>query len=158
MKNFLTALLLALTIILPTTFVEAAVDVPDFYQVGKDYLTFTGREDTGNGFRVYGYDCNIDLNENFAEQYMRALVNNYNFRLIGHYVNDYRRQPSVTLYERWVFAYTGSKNVSKFQHKNIQDRKNPYYCHLVVGRSKNWQSEITHFSVRVAYGLTYGGD
>ena len=156
MKKLLTVLLFALAIALPVTFAEAA-DVPGFYQVGGKYLTFTGREDTSNGFRVYGYDCDIDLNENFAEQYMRALMNNYNFRLIGHYVNDYRRG-QAKFYERWVFAYTGSKNVSKFQHKNIQDRKNPYYCHLVVGVSKDWQSEITHFSIRVAYGLTYGED
>ena len=98
------------------------------------------------------------MNENFAEQYMRALINNYNFRLIGHYVNDYRKQPSVTLYETWVFTYTGSKRVSKFQHKNIQDRKNPYYCHLVVGISNNWQTGIRHFAIRVAYGLTYDED
>ena len=157
MKKFLAVFLLSLTIALPAAFAEAA-DVPGFYQVGGKYLTFTGREDiTGKGYRAYGYDCSVDLNENFAERYMQALTNNFNFRLIGHYVNDYRKT-SATLYETWIFAYTGSKNVPTFQHKNIQDRKNPYHCHLVVGRSNNWQTDIRHFAIRVAYGLTYGED
>lgn len=106
--------------------------------------------------RVYGYDCSIDLKENFAEQYIGNL-SNYGFQLIGHYVNDYRRG-QARLFERWVFIYNGSKRVAKFEHKNIQDRKNPYYCHLVVGRSKDWQSGITHFSIKIADGLTYGED
>ena len=156
MKKFLLLLMFAVAILIPTAQVSAA-DVPGFYQVGSRYLTFTGREDTGNGFRVYGYDCDIDLEEDFAEQYMRALVNNYDFEFVDSYVNDYRRG-QAKLYERWIFDYTGSKRVSTFQHKNIQDRKNPYYCHLVVGRSKDWNSGITHFSIRVAYGLTYGED
>ena len=149
-------MLSALIILIPSVQAQAA-DVPGFYQVGEGYLTFTGREDTSKGHRVYGYDCSVDLNENFAEQYMQALINNYNFRLIGHYVNDHRRS-SATLYERWIFAYTGSKSVSSFEHKNIQDLKNPYYCHLVVGISNNWQTGIRHFSIRIAYGLTYGED
>lgn len=158
MKKFLTVLLfaLAMAIALPATLTEAA-DVPGFHQFGGQYLTFTGREDTGNGFRVYGYDCDIDLDEDFAEQFMLTLVNNYNFQFIDSYVNDYRRG-QAKLFERWIFEYTGSKNVSEFQHKNIQDRKNPYYCHLFVSRSKNWQSGITHFGIYVAYGLTYGED
>ncbi len=157
MKKLLTVLLFALAIAIPATLAEAA-DVPGFYQVGSRYLTFTGREDISKGYRAYGYDCSVDLNEDFAERYMKALVSNYNFQFIDYYVNDYRNQASATLYERWIFAYTGSKRVSKFQHKNIQDRKNPYYCHLIVGRSNNWQTGIKHFSIRVAYGLTYGED
>ena len=155
MKKFL-MLVLAFVIFIPTIQAKAA-DVPGFYQVGGNYLTFTGREDTGKGYRAYGYNCSVDLSENFAERYMNALINSYNFRLIGHYVNDYRRG-QAKLFERWIFAYNGSKRVSTFQHKNIQDRKNPYYCHLVVGRSKNWQAGTTHFSVLISYGLTYGED
>lgn len=156
MKKFFLPLVMAFALVLPTVTAKAA-DVPGFHQVGRNYLTFTGREDTHKGFRVYGYDCSVDLNENFAEQYMNALTRNYGFQLIGHYVNDYR-STSATLYERWVFVYTGSKGVSKFEHKNIRDRKNPYYCHLVVSRSNNWQTDTRHFSIRIAYGLSYGED
>ena len=156
MKKILLPMLLALAILLPTMQAQAA-DVPGFYQVGRNYLTFTGREGSLNGVRVYGYDCSVDLNENFAEQYMRALVNNYNFRLIGHYLNDYRRG-QAKLFEYWIFAYTGSKRVSTFVHKNPKHLKDPYYCHLYVGRSKNWQSGTTHFSVKITSGLTYGED
>lgn len=157
MKKFLLLILLTAAILVPVAQAQAA-DVPGFFQVGGHYLTFTGKELGKNEpRRTYGYDCSIDLKENFAEEYMQNLVNNYNFRLIGHYVNDFRRG-QAKLYERWVFAYTGSKRVSTFKHKNVQDLKNPYYCQLVVGRSKNWQTNITHFSVWVAYGLTYGED
>ena len=156
MKKFLTMFLFVLAFTLPATFAEAA-DVPGFYQVGSRYLTFTGRENINNkGYRAYGYDCSVDLNENFAERYIQALTNNFNFKLIGHYVNDYRKT-SATLYEHWVFVYTGSKNVSTFNAKDYQHKQN-YYCQLCVGRSNNWQTGIRHFSIRVAYGLTYGED
>lgn len=155
MKKFLTVLLFALTIALPATFGEAA-DVPGFYQFGNGYLTFTGRED-GREKRIYGYDCSVDLKEDFAEQFMLTLVNNYNFRFIDSYVKDYRRG-QAKMWQYWIFEYTGSKNVSAFEHKNIQDRKNPYYCHLVFSRSKNWQTGITHFPIKIANGLTYGED
>lgn len=79
MKKFL-MLALAVFLIVPIAKAQA-VDVPGFYQVGKNYLDFTGRENTGKGYRVYGYDCSVDLNENFAEMYMSALINNYNFQL-----------------------------------------------------------------------------
>ena len=158
MKKFLLPLLLAVAILIPTVQAQAA-DVPGFYQVGRNYLTFTGREDeTGKGYRVYGYDCSVDLNEDFAERYMQALMNNYGFRPIGHFVNDYRNSDSARLYENWVFVYTGSKRVSKFELFNYADLNNPYYCHLNVSRTKDWNSEITHFSIRIAYGLTYGED
>ena len=154
MKKFLATFLLALAIAIPATFAEAA-DVPDFYQIGGRNLTFTGKEIGKNKpMRVYGYDCSVDLNENFAEQFMNNLSN---FRLIGHYVNDYRRG-QAKIWERWIFVYTGSKSPATFEHKNVKDRKNPYYCQLVVSRSKDWNTEITHFAVYVANGLTYGGD
>ena len=151
MKKFLLPLMLAVAILIPAAQTQAA-DVPGFYQVGGRYLTFTGREGTGNGYRVYGYDCSVDLNEDFAEEFMSSLSN---FRLVGHFVNDYKGKAKSR--ECWIFVYTGSKNVSKFEYKNMRDRKT-YYGHLVVGRSKNWQTDITHFSIRVAYGLTYGED
>ena len=134
-----------------------AASVPGFFQVGGKYLTFTGRENTKKGYRVYGYDCSVDLNEQFAERYLNALIKQYNFKIIGHYVNDYRRG-QARLWERWVLQYTGSERISTFVHKNIQNRKNPYYCHLVVSRGKDWNSEITHFAIYVSNGLGYGED
>ncbi|MBR3745588.1 MAG: hypothetical protein IKP64_04915 [Selenomonadaceae bacterium] len=152
MKKFLLPFLLAFAILIPAAQTQAA-DVPGFFQVnGRNYLTFTGKEGTGNGYRVYGYDCSVDLNEDFAEEFMSSLSN---FRLVGHFVNDYKGKAKSR--ECWIFVYTGSKNVSKFEYKNLRDRKT-YYGHLVVGRTKNWQTDITHFSIRVAYGLTYGED
>lgn len=156
MKKFLTVLLFALAISLPVTFAEAA-DVPGFHQVGGRHLTFTGRENTGKGARVYGYDCSVDLKENFAEQYLRALVSNYDFVMIDHYVNDYRRG-QAKLWDRWVLKYKGSKYASTFVHKNPANLKNPYYCHMVVSRSKDWNRGITHFAIYVTNNLSYGED
>ena len=154
MKKFFSVLLFALAIAISTTLAEAA-DVPGFHQFGGDYLTFTGKEiGKYNPMRIYGYDCNIDLNEDFAEQFMRTLVNNYDFQFVDHYVKDYRRG-QAKMWEYWIFEYTGSKNISTFEHK---DKKNRYYCNLVVSRGKNWQTGITHFSIKIANGLTYGED
>ena len=153
MKKFLIPFIVTFAIFIPTAIVEAA-DVPDFYQVGGRYLTFTGKEvGKKKAMRVYGYDCSVDLREDFAEQFMNSL---YNFRLVGHYFNDYRRTSAET-FETWVFVYTGGKNVSTFVQRDYQ-RKRDYNAHLVVGRHKNWQRETTHFSIRIANGLTYGDD
>ncbi len=154
MKKIL-MLVLAVFLIVPIAKAQAA-DVPSFYQVGGRYLNFTGRENTKKGYRVYGYDCSVDLNEDFAEQYLSSLAN-YGFRFVDHYVNDYRRG-QAKLFERWVFVYTGSKRVSNFEFMNHEDMKHPYYGHLVVGRSKNWQTGITYFSVYLSYDLTYAED
>ena len=55
-------------------------------------FTFTGRENMpGKGYRVYGYDCSVDLNGGFAEWYMLALVNNYGFQFVEHFVKNRRR-------------------------------------------------------------------
>ena len=158
MKKILFSLVVILMtfVFAPISQTEAAM-VPGFHQLGRNYLSFTGREDTTKGYRVYGYDCSVDLNENFAERYLNALVNNYNFRIIDKYANDYRRG-QAKLWEVWVLEYIGSERVSAFVHKNIQNRKNPYYCHLVVSRSKDWNTGITHFSIRVSYDLDYGED
>ena len=153
MKKFLIPLLLIVAIMMSTAIVEAA-DVPGFYQVGGRYLTFTGKEvDKKKAMRVYGYDCSVDLREDFAEQFMNSL---YNFRLVGHYFNDYIKTSAET-FEYWVFVYTRGKNVSTFVQRDYQ-RKRDYNAHLVVGRHKNWQRETTHFSIKIANGLTYGDD
>ena len=82
MKKFLLPMLLTFALLVPTVQVQAA-DVPGFHQVGGRHLTFTGRENTKKGARVYGYDCSVDLKESFAEQYLRALVSNYGFVTVG---------------------------------------------------------------------------
>ena len=157
MKKRFVTLFFALLVVISATFVEAA-DVPSFYQVGGRHLTFTGKEiGKYKPMRVYGYDCDIDLDEDFAEQYLSDLMNHYNFEPIGHYINDFTRG-RARLYERWIFVYTGSKSISTFEHKNVEKLKSPYYCNLVVGRSKDWNTGITHFSVWIANGLTYGED
>ena len=153
MKKFFVLCMLAFAMLIPTAVVEAA-DVPSFYQIGGRYLTFTGKEvGKKKPMRVYGYDCSVDLRENFAEQFMNSL---YNFKMVGHYFNDYRRT-SVETFEYWVFVYTGSKNVATFVQKDHHSGRT-YNANLVVGRHKNWQRETTHFSIRIADGLTYGDD
>lgn len=158
MKKFLLIFgLITFSMIFPFTNVKAA-DVPDFYQIGGQGLSFTGKEIGKNQpRRIYGYDCDVDLNRVLAERYIGLLLRNYDFQMVDHYVNDYRKG-QAKLYERWIFIYTGSKSVSTFVHKNPANLKNPYYCHLIVGVSKDWQAGVTHFSVWVADGLTYGGD
>ena len=153
MKKFLLSLLVTVAILIPTIAVEAA-DVPSFSQIGSRYLTFTGKEvGKKQPIRIYGYDCSVDLKENFAEQFMNSL---YNFKLVGHYFNDYRRTSAET-FEYWVFVYTGSKSISTFVQKDHHNKRT-YNAHLVIGRHKNWQRETTHFSIRIANGLTYGDD
>ena len=155
MKKFLVPLLLALALLLPTAISEAA-DVPDFRSVAGNNVTFTGKEVTGSGYVVYGYDCSVDMNENFAEQYMRSLMNNYPFYYSDHFLNDYRKT-SAELFENWIFGYSGSKNISTFAMKDHKT-KTVYRAHLVVRRHPNWQNGITHFAIYIANGLTYGGD
>ena len=144
-------LVLAVFLIVPIANAQAA-DVPSFYQVGGRYLTFTGRENAAN-LRTYGYNCNVDLNENFAEHFMSSLSN---FQMVGHYFNDYRRTSAET-FEYWVFVYTGSKYAPSFIQKDYHKRQT-YNAHLVVGRHKNWQRGTTHFSIKLSNGLTYGED
>ena len=156
MKKIFSVVLMGIAVFISTAIVEAA-DVPGFYQVGENYLTFTGREDTSKGFRVYGYDCSVDLKEDFAERYLNALVNYCDFQIIDHYVNDYRRG-QAKMWDRWVLRYVGTKNASTFVHKNVNNLKNPYYCHLVVSRGKDWSTGITHFAISITYDLSYGED
>ena len=154
MKTFLTVFLLTLAIALPATFAEAA-DVPDFYQVGSDYLYSRGIEN-GNGKRSYKYGCSIDLKENFAEQYVRYVTANYDFELTGHYFKDHRRT-SLETFEYWMLTYTGSKDPYTFTQKDHRS-KQTYNANLVVCRQKKWEREETRFYIIVANGLTYGGD
>ena len=149
--------MLAFAILIPSIQAQAA-DVPGFHQVGGKYLTFVGGQDLrADGYRTYVYHFDIDLNENFAEQYVANLTRNYNFRLIAHFVNDFRSH-AASMYETWLFEYTGSKKVSAFEKFNVEDLHNPYYCHLSVNKAKRWEHEEAYFSIAVAYGLTYGED
>lgn len=157
MKKFWLPLMLAFAILIPSAQAQAA-DVPGFYQFGGKYLTFVGGQDLrADGYRTYVYNFDIDLNEDFAEQYVRILTNNYGFRLIDHTVHEYTLGQSKRI-ENWFLVYTGSKRVSKFESLNIDDLNNPYYCHLSIGKYKDWEAERAYFSIAVAYGLIYGED
>ena len=133
-------------------------DVPDFGQFGSGYLSFTGRENSSNkrgNYVIYGYDCSVDLNENFAEQYMNYLVQNYPFQFIRHEYKEYRT--SATVRDHWYFRYTGSKNVRTFDALKPGSATSFVPCHLEVSRSKNFQTGVTHFAIFIVNGLTYGG-
>lgn len=156
MKKFLLTML-AVLIIFPAA-KAAAADLPDFAQFGSGYLNFTGRENSSNrrgNYVSYGYDCSVDLRENFAEQYMNYLVQNFPFQFIGHDSKEYKASAAVSDY--WYFKYVGSKNVRTFDALKHGSAKAFVPCHLQVSRRKDFQSGITHFSIRIASGLSYGG-
>lgn len=155
MKKFLIPFMLAVAILIPTAIVEAA-DVPSFYQIGGSYLTLTERADTEKGYRFYAYDCNIDLNEEFAEQFIKNLVNDYNFRLAAHFINDYREDQSA-LYDTWILIYKGSKKISLFDTINY-DNMQTYKGNLSIYRKKDWANKTTTFWIYIANGLTYEDD
>lgn len=155
MKKILTLVLAAL-IIFPAAAVQAA-DLPDFLQFGGSYLNFTGRENTSNSrgnYITYGYDCSVDLRKNFAEQYMNYLVQNFPFQFISHESKEYKSSAKVRDY--WYFRYVGSKNARTFDALRPGSAKSFVPCHLQIVRLKDFQSGITHFSIRIASGLSYG--
>lgn len=90
---------------------------------------------------------NLSCAQNFSKRKLS------DFHGQGKYCNDYRVYAMTTdrvqakYWEHWVLEYDGSKNVSTFTHKNVADLKNPYYCHMVVSRNKNWQTDTTHFAI-----------
>ena len=133
-------------------------DVPDFAQFGSGYLNFTGRENTSNKrgiYVTYGYDCSVDLRENFAEQFMNYLVQNYPFQFISHEYKEYKTQAIVR--DHWYFRYVGSKNARTFDALKPGSAKSFVPCHLQISRRKDFQSGIKHFSISIASGLSYGG-
>ena len=123
-----------LSIILPTTYAFAA-DVPDFRRVAGDYVTDGERVNSRKGYRVYAYDCSLDIRENFAEEYCNLLLQSglsYN----GHDAKDFRRTSGQYI-DKWFFSYRGYP--VEFWA----------YRYFTEGR--------TSFSVRVANALTYEG-
>lgn len=155
MKRFLIVFLLAFVVSIPTAIVKAA-DVPSFYNVGDRYLTLTDREDTAKGYRLYTYECDVNLTEDFAEQFTQILVSKYHFRLNAHFVNDYEKDQSA-VFETWCFIYTGSKQISQFDTTNYEDMQT-YSANLLFFKNKDWQTGKTIFWLYVADGLTYAED
>ena len=129
-------LLMAIFVIssISTTVAEAA-DVPDFRQVAGNYVRDGERVQSRKGYRVYAYECSVDLRENFAEQYINLLRQN-GLALVGHEANDWRRTSAQYL-DKWFFRCKGL-TVEFWRYKYFGE-----------GR--------TSFSVRIANGLTYGG-
>lgn len=146
MKKFLLIVLAAL-IIFPAALTEAA-DVPNFY---NNYLTNSERNDyTDRGFylRSYGYG---GIGENFAEQYINYLVQNYPFILTGHNAKDYTKTSAMKV-DEWYFQYVGSRYVAPFQY----NKRSPS-CHLQVARYQYFGEGRTSFVIRISNGLTYDG-
>ena len=135
MKKFLFSFLLAFTLIIPTT--QAALeDVPDFREVAGYDVTDGERVHSRKGFYVYAYNCPIDDDDNFAAEYVEYLTE-WGLTPIGHDYKDFRRTSAQTV-EKWFFSCRGLR-VEFWQYN--------YYN----------EGRIS-FSVRVADGLTYGGD
>lgn len=151
MKKFLLTMLLAFAVMIPTTNVEAG-DVPDFAQIGGNYVGFSGAENSTKGYILYTYTCNMENDRDLAEQFVRLVTSSYQFKLSGHYTQDFTKT-SNTSWEHWYFDYRGSKYVVPFQRSN----REVYACHLEISKYRNGQTGVTHFSIRVADGLSYDG-
>ena len=137
MKKFFTILVVIAAFIAIPTFVVEAADVPDFRQVAGNYVSNGERvNNTKKGYRVYAYECSVDLRENFAEQYLQLLTQN-GFALVGHEANDWRRTSAQYL-DKWFLRYRGRT--------------------LEFWRYKYFNEGRTSFSVRVPYDLTYAGN
>ena len=136
MKKILLSFLLAFafTIFIPTSQTLAA-DVPDFRQVAGNYVTNGERVNSRKGYRIYGYNCPINLNENFAEQYI-YLLGQYGIVCIGHTANDFRRS-SAQYIDKWFFNCRGLP--------------------MEVWRYKYFNEGRTSFSIRISNGLSYAG-
>ena len=146
MKNFFVPLLLAIALLLPTTITEAA-DVPDFRSVaGNSVSRGDWRQDSSYYAYVYGSNT---LNDNFIERYINLLQQKYPFKLINHDYNDWRSLSGQYL-DIWTFRYTGSKRVSS----PFLDGRGQFE----IWRYKYFSEGRTSFSIKVADGLTYGGN
>ncbi len=156
MKKIFAAVLATFAITFSFALAEAA-DVPAFRQVIGQNLKFAGTDgDVRNYNRSYVYTCSVGVQEQFAEQFVAAMIKNYSFKLTGHFVNDYRKT-SAELFETWVLTYTGSKKVTPFVIENYANMYS-YKAHLVVRRFKRWSTGNTEFIVRLSNDLTYGDD
>jgi len=69
----LLAVMDAIALILPTAHAYA-VDIPNFRRVAGNYVTDGERVNSRKGYRVYAYDCSLDIQENFAEEYCNLLL------------------------------------------------------------------------------------
>ena len=134
MKKVFMICLLAFAVMIPTAIASAA-DVPDFRQVAGNYVRDGERVQTKKGYRVYAYECSVDLNENFAEQYVQ-LLSQSGLSYAGHEANDWRRTSAQYL-DKWYF-YCRGQRVEFWRYKYFNE-----------GR--------TSFSVRISNGLSYGG-
>ena len=157
MKKFLATLTLALLIVIPTAFVEAA-DVPNFLSVVGNKATYTGgqrlRGDLYGDYNTYTYLCeDISLGEDLAIEYCNYLITHYPFRFDGGYENDYIRT-SATKYTTALFTYTGSKRVSTFEREDHSE-KVTYDCNLSVSTYARYQDGTIEITIRVAPELTY---
>ena len=130
-----------------------ATDVPDFAEIGGDYLTFTGIENS-KGHQNYYYDFDVYPNESFAEQFVRQLTSNYNFKLTGHVAKDYREDGVPVYSEVWFLNYTGSKRVGVFNDRAPGGCRFP--CSLSIFKNKDWGENHAYFCIGVADGLDYG--
>ena len=157
MKKIL-PLMLAALIFFPAVAVQAAADVPDFRVVAGNNVRFFNSEWSNDGGHItYEYICDLDLDkrENFAAKFVNYLrANNYPFVLTKNAKDDYI-STSAHFIERWVFDYTGSKNISKV--RLASPALGDFRGHILVQRFRYFLEDVTKIQIRVANGLTYGG-
>ena len=125
-------------LLIPTATVAEAGDIPEFLQVlpaARNYARYTGVEDHHKGRRWYHYEWNVNLRENFGEQYVQILKRN-GCTVVDHRVDDWRRVNAQYI-DVWILRFRGQK--------------------FEVWRYKYFNEGRTSFSVVVPYSLTYGG-
>ena len=167
-KKFLAAVIVGLLFMTSQIAAAENYDIPSFRLIGGRNVTFTGQEGSTrfSASRVYGYDCSMDLQQNFAQQFLRMLLQTQNFKLTDHTFQDFTDLPeeyiTKTTYETWYFTYTGSKkDIPLFSEANLDhpgDNYLRYKAHLRFTESKDYYRGIVHFSIKVARRLTYAGE
>ena len=139
--------------LLPTALVEAA-DVPDFRTVaGNNVQEEIDERVKGRNSNFYSYECDLDLKEDFVNRYVDLLMKKYHFVFIDYHSKEWPL--SALRHDTWIFKYVGSKTVASF--KNEHDGE-IHYCHLRLTKARNFEEGKKYFYLKIANGLTYGGD
>ena len=130
-----------------------AYDVPNFLSVDDGDLRYT-HTDRYDADTYYYHECDIGKDNKYAERYVQKLAS-YPFKLVNHFVNDFRGTSYAMLSEVWDYVYTGSRNVKSVKAYNVQHIRDKYDIHLRVEKVLYGAEGRISFSIRVAKGLAY---
>ena len=162
-KKFFVALILGLIEMSSQIVYAENYDIPSFRKIAGRNVTFTGHLTyDGVNSSSFGYKCSMDLEQDFAKQYVQAILNSRNFILTDHRFDDYRKHSSINqTFEHWYFTYVGSKkDVPTFSVANLDhpgDNYLRYKAHLSLIEQKNYIQGTVEFKVSYSRRLTWAG-